>query len=135
MGISDQIDGAALAAVPAIRTAARDELLATEAEGSRAAVTGGNVDLYFVDEHLLGDGMHADEAAARPVIFELHASGDFGEERIVLAEADVQPGSEPATALADENRAAGDDVAVVPLDAEPLRIAVASVTRTSLALF
>ena len=39
----------------------------------------------------------------------------------------LSPGLEPAAALADENRPAGHDVAVMALDAEPLRVAVAAV--------
>jgi hypothetical protein len=40
----------------------------------------------------------------------------------------VEARAEAATALAHENRSAGDDVAVEPLDAEALRVAVAAVT-------
>ena len=53
---------------------------------------------------------------------------DDCEDGVVLAETDVQARAEPATALADENRATGYEVAVVTLDAQPLRIAVAAVT-------
>ena len=49
--IGDEIDRAALAAVAAIGTAARDELLAAEAERAAAAVAGLDVDVDFVDEH------------------------------------------------------------------------------------
>ena len=69
------------------------------------------------------------------VIFELHAAVDLGEERVVLAETDVEPGLEPAAALAHEDRAAGHDVAVVALDAEPLRVAVAPVAGAALSFF
>ena len=159
MGIGDQIDRAALAAVAAVGTAARDELFAAEAERARAAVAGRDVDVDFVDEHVsqsgtrnheigadlaarparflcdLLDGEDADEAAARAVIFEPHPAGDLREERVVLAEADVEPGLEPAAALPDENRSAGHDVAVVALDAEALRVAVAAVARAALSFF
>ena len=37
------------------------------------------------------------------------------------------PGAEPPSALADDDRAAGDEVAVVRLHAEALRIGVAAV--------
>ena len=40
---------------------------------------------------------------------------DLREDRVVLAEADVQAGPEAAAALPHEDRAAGDDVAVVRL--------------------
>ena len=44
----------------------------------------------------------------------------------------VEAGTEPAAALADDDRAAGDDVAVVRLDAEALRIRVAAVAGAAL---
>ena len=105
-----------------------------------AAVAGGDVDVDFVDEHQFGtagalpdassglfDRMDADEAAVRAVILELDRAVDLREQRVVLAEADVEAGLEPAAALADQNRSAGHQVAVVALDAQPLRVAVAAV--------
>ena len=53
---------------------------------------------------------------------------DLGEQRVVLAKADVQPGLEAAAALADEDRPTGHDVAVVALDPEPLRVGIAPVS-------
>ena len=47
----DHVHGAAVAAVAAVGTAARDELLAPEARGASPAVAGGNLDLDFVNEH------------------------------------------------------------------------------------
>ncbi len=73
------------------------------------------------------DRMNADVASARAVVLELHLAADLGEQRVVLAETDVEPRPEPAPALAHQDRSAGDDVAVVLLDAEPLRVAVAAV--------
>src|SRR5205085_796101 len=70
----------------------------------------------------------ADHPAAGAMILELDRPVDFGEQRVVLAEADVQAGPELAAALPNENRSAGDNVAVVTLDAEALRVAVAAVT-------
>ena len=81
----------------------------------------------FRCRRLLLDRLNADHAAVRAVVGELHAAGDLREQRVVLAAADVQAGPEPPAALADENRAAGHEVAVESLDAEPLRIAVAPV--------
>ena len=95
----------------------------------------------FVYEHVsprgtcLFQGKDRDHAAARAVIGELHGAVDLGEERVVLAEPDVEAGTELASALAHEDRAAGDDVAVEPLDAEALRIAVAPVPGTVLSFF
>src|SRR5687768_17379722 len=76
--------------------------------------------------------VHADDAAARAMIFELHAPVDFRKQRVVLAEAHVQARPELPAALPHQNRAAGDDVAVVALDAQPLRIAVTPVARRAL---
>src|SRR5687767_151337 len=57
-------------------------------------------------EGLLGRGGRndRDEPAVRAVIFELHGAGHFGEQRVVLAEADVLAGCELAAALPDEDR-------------------------------
>jgi hypothetical protein len=61
------------------------------------------------------------------VVFEPDTSGDFREEGVVFAQADVQAGLESASALSYEDGTACHDVAVVPLYAQPLRIAVAAV--------
>ena len=61
------------------------------------------------------------------MVFESHAARYLREQRVVFAEADVEAGSEPPSALPDENRPACNDVAVVPLDAQALRIAVSAV--------
>ena len=173
MRVGDQEHRAALAAVAAIRPAARDELLAAEAQAAAAAVTGLDVDVGFVDEHVRwspgrreGHGHHGaaggspcgapprrrdwrvargpwdlfgredrDEPAPRAVVLELHRAGDLGKQRVVLAEADVEAGLVLAAALADEDRPAGDEVAVGPLDAEPLRVRVAPLSRAALSLF
>src|SRR5688572_32365992 len=84
---------------------------------------------------LLFDWMNRDEPTALTVIFDLHHAGDLREQRVVLAEADVEAGQVLAPALAHEDRAAGHEVAVEALDAEPLRVAVAAVTRRSLSFF
>ena len=47
----DEVDRAAPAAVAAVGTAARHELLATEAHAAVATVTGGRDDVDFIDEH------------------------------------------------------------------------------------
>jgi len=61
------------------------------------------------------------------VIFEADAAGRRGEQRIVLAESDVETGSEPPSPLAHEDGAPRDEVAVETLDTEALRLAVTSV--------
>jgi hypothetical protein len=53
VGAGDEINAAAVAAVAAVRPAARHELLAAEAEGPLAAVPGRDVDFYFVYKHSL----------------------------------------------------------------------------------
>lgn len=50
VGIGDEIDGAAAAAVAAIGSAARNEFLPAETESAAAAVAGGDMDLDFVYE-------------------------------------------------------------------------------------
>ena len=51
--VGDEEHGTARATVTAIRSALRDELLTTEAEGPPASVACFDVDVDFVDEHLL----------------------------------------------------------------------------------
>ena len=71
--------------------------------------------------------MDRDDAAAGAVILELHAAVDLREQRVVLAEPDVESRPEAPSALAHQDGTAGDDVAVEPLDAQTLRVAVAPV--------
>jgi hypothetical protein len=73
------------------------------------------------------DWKYGNPAAVLPVIFEAHATADLGEQRMVLAEPDVQARLEAAPLLTHEDRSAWYDIAVVALDAEPLRVAVAAV--------
>src|SRR5262249_24525992 len=79
--------------------------------------------------------LDGDDAAAGAVVRELHDAVALRKERVVLAAADVEARTEAETALAHEDRSAGDDVAVEALHAEALRIAVASVAGTALSLF
>ena len=76
----------------------------------------------------LFEGKDADHAAVRAMIGELHSPRDLREKGVILAPADVQSGLETTSALADENRTAGHEIAVVALDAKPLRITVAAVS-------
>src|SRR5260221_8322450 len=75
----------------------------------------------------LVERLDADDPAARAVVLELHASGRLREDRVVLAEARVQAGLKTASALANDDGAAGHDVAVVRFDAEALRVGIAAV--------
>ena len=61
------------------------------------------------------------------VIFESDFAIELGKQRVVLAEPDVQAGLEAASLLAHQDRAAGDEVTVVTLDAKALCIAVPAV--------
>jgi len=69
----------------------------------------------------------ADSPAACTVVFKSYTPGDLREERVVFAEPDVQARRESAATLPYENRSTRHDVAVMPLDAKALRIAVAAV--------
>jgi len=61
------------------------------------------------------------------VILEADRAVDLGEEGVVLAEADVEPRLESTSLLAHQDGPAGDEIAVVALHAEALRITVAAV--------
>ena len=69
----------------------------------------------------------ADLAAVGAVILESDAARNLCVECVVLAEPDIQAGTEPSSVLAHKNGAAGHQIPVVPLDAEALRVAVSSV--------
>src|SRR5262245_24465275 len=83
----------------------------------------------------LFDGLDADDPAVRAVVLEPNLAGDLRVDRVVFSDAGVQAGAEAAPALADDDRAAGDDVAVVRLGADPLRVRVAAVARAALSFF
>src|SRR4051812_9851918 len=70
------------------------------------------------------DDVHDPAAAAGA---ELHRTGREGEQRVVATAADVLAGVEVGPALADDDLAGTDDLAAVPLDAEPLGVGVAAV--------
>jgi hypothetical protein len=70
---------------------------------------------------------HRDATAVLAVVLEAHLAVNLREQRVVLAEPDVQAGLEAPAFLAHENRAARNEVAVVAFDAESLRVAVAAV--------
>ena len=65
MRVGDEIDGAAGAAVAAVGSAARDELLAAEAQRAAAAVAGLDVDVDFVDEHVMRRNHEGREGESR----------------------------------------------------------------------
>ena len=63
----------------------------------------------------------------RAVVLESDAPSDLRKQRVVLTQADIEPGTEAPAVLAYEDRSAGDKVAVMPLDTEPLGIAIPAV--------
>src|ERR1700722_15304193 len=82
-----------------------------------------------------GNRLHRCEPAAFSAIGKLELPADLSEQRVVGADAHVQPWLDPRAALPDDDRAAGDDLAGELLHAQPLRIGVAPVCRTSATLF
>ena len=52
VGGGDDVDRAAVPAIAAVGTAARDEFLPAETHGAGPAVTRGHVDVYFVDKQI-----------------------------------------------------------------------------------
>ena len=156
----DEVDRAAVAAVAAVRAAARDELLAAEAHAAAAAVARRDVDVDFVDEHGGGSQKRSASLCAPDATAKWpDSSGDYSSGRTLmmrpcapwssnrtrpstfansvssLPRPTFRPGRNAPPALPDEDRAAGDDVAVEPLHAQPLRVAVAAVAGTALSFF
>src|SRR5271156_3769444 len=78
---------------------------------------------------------YADEFAVRALIFEAHHTSDGGEEAIVLGAADVSAGLVTRATLANQNTAAGNELAAETLDAQPLSVRIASVCGRAAALF
>src|SRR5262249_10598417 len=134
----------------------RHELLAPESQAAATAMTRLDVNVDFVYKHAVGDlvnsrigdspihqfsthqllwRLNADYPAVRAVVLELHAPVDLREDRVVLADPRVQSLAEPPSALPDDDGAAGDDVPIVRLHAEPLRIRIAAVAGAALSFF
>ncbi len=66
--------------------------------------------------------LDADEAPVTATVGELHYAGDEGEERVVLALANVFARLVARAALADENRASVDELSAEALYAQPLSV-------------
>src|SRR5581483_2998390 len=79
----------------------------------------------------LRDFLDVDELAHPPSVVELHHARHFGEQRIVLAPADVQARLDLGAALANDDRPAGDQLAAENLYTEPLRVGIAPVSGTA----
>src|ERR1051325_11415005 len=84
---------------------------------------------------LRGHRRHAHETAAVAFVGELAAAGDLGEERVVAAHADVRAGVELRSALADDDRAAGDELSGETLHTEHFRLRIAAVAGRALSFF
>jgi hypothetical protein len=85
------------------------------------------MDVHLIDEHpdqYTGSGLpdrnDGDSAAMVAMILEPDFAIELGKQRVVFAESDVQPGLEAASLLAHQDRAPGDEVTVVTLDAQAL---------------
>jgi hypothetical protein len=108
------------------------------------------VDVDFVDEHKKDSGLRnqdsessdsrdlipdsslfygddADLPAVLAVVLEANLAVDLGEQGVVFSEPDIEPRLEATPLLPNEDRATGDEVAVVTLHAETLRVAVPTV--------
>ena len=66
-------------------------------------------------------------AIPRALDIELHPAVDFGEQRVVLADADVHAGVKFGAALAHQNVARQNLFAGITLDAEALRVGIPTV--------
>jgi len=127
--LGNEVDIAAIAAITAARSAARYEFFATEGNATVTAISGFDGDLRFVDEQLLcRDGLNTDETSGATFVLVLHDSGYLREQSVVPADADVDARLELRTALPDEDGSARYQLSAEPLDAEPLRVTVATVT-------
>src|ERR1035438_727532 len=86
-------------------------------------------------KEILLDGVDADELTQMAAVLELHHAGYFGEQRVVLAPADVEARFELGTALPHDDRTAGNQLAAKHLNSQPLRVGVAPVLGTPKSFF
>ena len=152
----DEIDAAAVAAVAAVRTAARDELLAPKADAAAAAGAGLDANVGFIDEFHASEalasgetkkprtaGLRIEPRRARatlsprrtltmrrlfgPLTRERDAARDARVQRVVAAHPDVGAGVILRTALAHDDVAREHLLAAEALDAESFRLRIAAV--------
>src|SRR5581483_4782063 len=118
-----------------------DVFLTAESQAAVAAVTGFHQDSYFVDEHGIGrpetpatgrgggptgklrdllGSLDADELAHAAAVFEFHHAGDFREQRVVFAPADIQARLDLGATLPHDDRAARHQLPAEHFYAEPL---------------
>jgi len=76
-----------------------------------------------------------DSLFALAVRGEFNLAGFEGEESVIGTDAHIQAGMDAGAALAHENASSRNDLAIIPLDAEHLRVAVAAVARGAHAFF
>src|SRR5439155_10028662 len=130
VGIRNQDDVAAGAAVAAVRAALRDVLLPAEVQAAVAAATRLHADAGAVVEHagLVAGAVDFDEAALA-ALTERDGSGASGEDRVVTADAGARARTELRAALAHEDHPGLHFLAGEDLHAEHLRVRVAPVAR------
>src|SRR5438309_9428232 len=75
------------------------------------------------------DGLDRNDPARPAAVLETNDAGDPRVQRVVLAAADVVARKEPRAPLANDDRAARDELASEPLDPESLGVRVATVAR------
>src|ERR1700730_11926469 len=73
-------------------------------------------------------GLHRPGLAHRAFVEELDAAGDFGEERVVLAPANIQARLYPRSALPHDDGSSGDYLSAECFETQPLRVRVAAVS-------
>ena len=129
----DNADAVAIPEVGVFRNLRRVRLPKTET--AAPAVAGSYMDVHLIDEHpdqYTGSGLpdrnDGDAAAMVAMILEPDFAIEFGKQRVVLAESNVQAWLEAASLLAHQDRAARDEIAVVALDAQALCVAVPAVS-------
>src|SRR5688572_12975817 len=140
MVVGDEDDISAAAAVTAGGAAVGDELFASPADQAVPAVAGADEDAHLVDEAhgllcgrrdvgcLGGDRVDRHEGLALvAALVEADRAVAQGEQRVVLAGADVDAGVEAAADLAHEDVARAHDLAAELLDATSLGLGVAAV--------
>src|SRR5271165_260626 len=85
---------------------------------------------------LLGfDRLDHHKLAHRALVEKLDTSGDLGEQGVILAPADVEPGLHPRAALPHDNGAARYKLPAERFEPQPLRVGVAPISRCSLSFF
>jgi hypothetical protein len=71
------------------------------------------------------------EPAHAAAVTELDGAGDLGEERIILANADVRARLQTSAALTDDDGTAGNKLAAENLYAKPLSVRIAAIFGTT----